>query len=67
MWITIFIRFVIKIIVMLSVQMCVCRVQRQNMDNLLCLRPVVLFTKDFAYSSYRLSSEIKLVKLSLIL
>ena len=25
------------------------------MDNLLCLRPVVLFTKDFACSSYRLS------------
>ena len=28
------------------------------MDNLLCLRPVVLFLEDFACSSYRLSSTI---------
>ena len=33
-----------------------CRIYRQNLDNLLCSRPVVLFTKDLAYSSCRLSS-----------
>ena len=38
---------------------CVCRRWRHNLDNLLCLRPVVLFTKDFAYSSYRTSSNLK--------
>ena len=32
---------------------CLCRICRQNLDNLLCLRPVVLFTKDFACSSCR--------------
>ena len=43
-------------------RMRVCRRYTQNMDNLLCLRPVVLFTKDFACSSYRLSSEENLNK-----
>ena len=34
-------------------RLCVCRSWSHNLDNLLCLRPVVLFTKDFACSSYR--------------
>ena len=64
MWITVSIRFVIKFIVILSVKaVCFCRICRQNLDNLLCLRPVVLFTKYFACSSCRLSSVFKFINL----
>ena len=42
----------------------VCRCQRQNMDNLLCLRPVVLFPEDSVCSSYRLSLVFKILMCS---
>ena len=40
-------------------RLCVCRRWRHNLDNLLCLRPVALFTKDSVCSSYLLSSSLK--------
>ena len=47
-------------------RMSVCRWQSQNLDNLLCLRPVVLFTKDFAYPSCRTLTKLESMDLDLL-
>ena len=42
-------------------RLCVCRRWRHNLDNLLCLWPVVLFPEDSVCSSYRLSLVFKIL------